>query len=285
MKIGLENRTYLHRSSSTSSGAKEHEGGILKNASTACNNKENSNYKINTTASKNTRGRMSFKGGAATVNKEAKVASARIVKWAQRLEDSEKAQKFFEFVGQNNILTEAIFAVFITCGLRPAAIVATPGKGENKEKNLVAAAHSIASGIIGLGMTVLISQPIKKAIDYIKKDLIKTHKEDIRKIVKNPPEKLKNLTTKELIKQAREIVFNNNKALLERGHNPIFLPIRAMVTIAIIPSILVALGIKKSDKHKEDKSETQTQYTQTPMFKNTKRVFQSFAGVNQHESK
>lgn len=275
MKIGLVNNTYLHRGPSTSSGAKEHEGGILKSAIPAHISKEDLNYKINTTASKNTRGRMSFKGVNSTIienaeklskelsddlskklGKEAKVnLSPKMYAFAEKISNSKKIKKVLDYVGENSVLSEALFAVFITCGLRPAVILASPGKGEDKEKNQYAAAHSIASGLIGLVMTLLVSQPIKNAIDVIKDQLGSTEKE--------------------------KAAF---KSVLERLPSPVFLPLRAMATISMIPIILGAFGIKKSKTTTNtDKATVQQMTVSLPP--NTKKVFQSFAGVSQNENK
>lgn len=274
MKIGLGNNSYLHRSSSKSSGVKEHESGILRSAITAHINKEDLNYKINTTASKNTRGRMSFKGVNSTIIENAekmskelsadltkklgKEANVKVSKTAysiaEKMKNSVKLRKMFDFAGENSVLSEAIFAVLITCGLRPAVIMASPGKGEDKEKNQYAAAHSIASGIIGLAMTLLVSQPVKNAIDVIKDQIGSTEKEK-----------------------------NAMKSVLERLPSPVFLPLRAMATISMIPIVLGWLGIKKAKTDKAANSAA-TQQAQISLPPNTKKVFQSFAGVSQHEN-
>lgn len=261
MKIQLHDNIYHHRSTLSDPGAKNNEGGTLKNNSAASKIKKEMNYKINTTASKNTRGRTSFKGLNNTVAKETTKTvkeSKFMINLAHKLEKNEKMKKVLDYIGDNPLLSEALFALLITCGLRPATIMVTPGNGEDKEKNQYAAAHSIASGVIGLATTVLISQPIKKAIDNIMPELEKPYA---------------GLAKEELGKKV-----GNMKSVLERLHTPIFLPIRAAVTIALIPVILGALGIKKAKKNS-------TTLQKAPLVPtNTKKVFQSFAGVSQHEN-
>lgn len=290
MKIGLENHRHLHRGSSTSSGAKEHDGGTLRSAITAHTIKQDLNYNINTTASKNTRGRMSFKGASTELIKEAEtlseklskklskklgketkvVVTPKILALAKKIDKSPKLKKLLDFASVNSLLTEALFAILITCGLRPAVILASPGKGENKEKNQYAAAHSVASGLIGLGMTLLIAPPVKNAIDFIMPNT-----DEIESEIK--------------LKKYKKLITGTNKELgvirsvLERLHTPIFLPLRAAITISLIPIILKPFGIKKTNTNTN--TNTVPEQAKILMPKNTKKIFQSFTGVSQNENK
>lgn len=67
---------------------------------------------------------------------------------------------------KNPLLSEALFALIITCGLRPATIMATAGKDEdNKKKCKMQVAKSFATGLVGLGTTIIVSNPISHAIN------------------------------------------------------------------------------------------------------------------------
>ncbi len=67
---------------------------------------------------------------------------------------------------KNPLLSEALFALVITCGLRPATIMSTAGKDEeNKNKCKMQVAKSFATGLVGLGTTIIVSNPISHAIN------------------------------------------------------------------------------------------------------------------------
>ena len=76
-------------------------------------------------------------------------------------------KKFISMADSSQTIFDAIFALGITCFLRPAAIMAqsTP---KTREKNKKASSHSIASGIIGYGFAIAVFSPIKKALDKLK---------------------------------------------------------------------------------------------------------------------
>lgn len=78
-------------------------------------------------------------------------------------------KKFISMADSSQTIFDAIFALGITCFLRPAAIMAqsTP---KTREKNKKASSHSISSGIIGYGFAIAVFSPIKKALDKLKKD-------------------------------------------------------------------------------------------------------------------
>ena len=67
---------------------------------------------------------------------------------------------------KNPLLSEALFALIITCGLRPATIMASAGKDEeNRKKCKMQVAKSYATGLVGLATTIAISNPISHAIN------------------------------------------------------------------------------------------------------------------------
>ncbi|MDD3237599.1 MAG: hypothetical protein PHV37_05820 [Candidatus Gastranaerophilales bacterium] len=345
---------------------------------------------INTTASEMrnaTSGRLSFKGASSTLNKGASEFAQNM---GEKLAYSKSAQKLLTWVNNNKMLSEAIFAVALTCVLRPLTIMITPSKDEeNKQKNRYAAAKSVSSGLIGLGATFLISQPFKSGTDVAKKqlkannqiidgDYIPSYAEYLAKskLSKTAPETLKEElitnvrtafkkstiskledagqaivedeimkkaptteTIDTLLKKAKDLVSDKDLdkmldkiqhpkkvaeaaadgakdvtkqltktlekrlcnyestvgGVLERVHSPVFLPLRAMATIALVPIILGALGIKKSPSKPKEAVTTASnqppaqsaqqaapiQNAATPLPPNmeVKQVFQSFAGV------
>ena len=79
---------------------------------------------------------------------------------------SDTAHKVIYRAYRNPLLSEAIFALLITCGLRPATIMATAGKDEeNRKKCKMQVAKSFATGLVGLCTTFVISNPISHAIN------------------------------------------------------------------------------------------------------------------------
>ena len=79
---------------------------------------------------------------------------------------SDVAHSMIHRAYKNPLLSEAIFALLITCGLRPATIMATSGKDEeNKKKCRMQVAKSFATGLVGLATTFVVSNPISHAIN------------------------------------------------------------------------------------------------------------------------
>ena len=262
MKVDLKQSLNLHPHSQSESGGIGPRGRHLTNTTMSVYNTEQNNerIKITTTASDNACGRLSFKG-----SKEVKVTNG-MRKFANKLLASDFAQKVLTFTKKNSMLAEAIFALGITCGLRPGIILASPGKGEDKEKNKYAAAHSIASGLIGLGSTLILVEPIKRAAD---------------KIIKTEP-----AVSKELVGDALKNALSAKsirKDLLGRVYNPVLNVLRATATIALIPPILNAFGITKSSSKGAKHSAQESNFAIT--HQEQKNVFKSFAGVNKNENK
>lgn len=72
-------------------------------------------------------------------------------------------------VNESGAIFENVFALFLTGVLRPITIMLTPN-AEKRDKQY-AAAHSIASGIIGFAMSVAMFKPIAEANKRILKDI------------------------------------------------------------------------------------------------------------------
>lgn len=287
---------------------------------------QNNNDQINTTIKMNSDGRASFKGGGVPL-----------------------LHKAANFASENPLVAEALFAILITCGLRPLTIMATAKTEEDKEKCSYQAAKSVSTGVVGLAMSVLVGVPIAaaakavykkgalkipdkvkekatgvvkqgtKALSDLAKRLTETNADDklaqqitelateeglnlnvfkqagkgsektfIRNIKETAPEIFK--IVKKAIKEQKAI--NNyeraNKNVIDKLFQPIFMPIRATITVALVPIILNALGLKKSGKKPpEQKQQNPYESLKFTVFQDSseKELFQSFAGVTNYENK
>ena len=288
------------------------------------NVKQNNNDQINTTIKMNSDGRVSFKGGVPFLHRAANFAS------------------------ENPLVAEALFAILITCGLRPLTIMATAKNEEDKEKCSYQAAKSVSSGLVGLGTTALIGMPVaaaaKKANQKGAFNMPPEMKEKSLAVVKEGVdalsglakkltaegretglvEQIKGLTdggkinlsvfskagkgakrafTDTISEKAPEISDKVKKALTEQqmmnnyaktGKNvidklfqPVFMPLRAMITIAMVPILLGLLGKKKPDSKPKEQTPTPMDIMNYNVFQNSseKELFQSFAGVSNYENK
>lgn len=287
--------------------------------------KQNNYENINTTIKSNSDGRVSFKGGVPLLHRAASFAS------------------------DNPLLAEALFALIITCGARPLTIMATAKNDEDKEKCSYQAMKSIASGLIGLAATFLISEPTKAGVSMAQKrnafKITPEYKEQAKTIVSKGVEALKATAKKytdagthlDFTEQISNLIengkFNINifksgkgnteKAFIRRlkvlapenidsvkqaikaqrtlnnfedtGTNvmkkifqPIFMPIRANITIALVPVLLGLLGKHKPNSNKKDTTKLNSiQNINHSMFftENEKALFNSFSGVANHENK
>lgn len=116
---------------------------------------------LNTIDGYNTVGRVSFSGAPA---KTAMTTADKIV-------NNKLFLKFCDMANKNSAVTEAVGALFITCLMRPAAIMAMPQK--DVDKNRKAASHSIASGVTGLVFAKIAYEPFAAAMKKIKEDMEK----------------------------------------------------------------------------------------------------------------
>lgn len=138
MKINsITNQNIFHSREKIHSTNERREHAIVKN--------NNENNQINTTIKTNSDGRVNFKGGVPTP----------------------LLHKIASFTMDNALIAEAIFALFITCGLRPITILATAKNDEDKAKCEYQAVKSISSGIVGLGTTAFVAAPIHRATKLV----------------------------------------------------------------------------------------------------------------------
>lgn len=294
------------------------------------NLKQNNNDQINTTIESNSDGRVSFKGGTPFLHKAANFAS------------------------DNPLVAEALFAILITCGLRPLTIMATAKTEEDKEKCSYQAAKSVSTGLVGLATSVLVGIPIAAAAKAAQKRGAFNMPEEMKKksmdVVKQGAESLTKLAEKfttegkhsELVEQIKgltapmaekgsmnldifkkagkgaEKIFKEKidnvapeisesvrnaiseqktidnfartgKNVIDKLFQPIFMPIRATITVALVPTILAALGLKKAGSKKPEEKEkiTPYDYLSYNVFTTSddKKIFQAFSGVANYENK
>lgn len=166
---------------------------------------------------------------------------------------SNKIHEYLKKAADNQLVFGSLFALVLTCTLRPITIVALPGQKKNKDDKKYAAAHSVASGIIGYVIALLISAPIADALKH--------------KLGKDPNKYFKKETTDsngKKIKMAQYLGdlnserfraskdFNKAKKVLNMIPDAILAIPKAVITIALIPIILkYVFGLEKNKKTKQ----------------------------------
>lgn len=144
------------------------------------NLKQNNYDNINTSIKSNPDARVSFKG-VPFIHKAANFASDK------------------------PLVAEAIFALLITCGLRPVSIMATASNEEDKDKCAYQAAKSVSSGLVGLAMTAIVGNHIGDA----------TKNADLNNVFKMPDEMKKE--SEGVIKKGVDALKNFAQTLKKQG--------------------------------------------------------------------
>lgn len=180
--------------------------------------------------------------------------------------DNKIIRGLFEKAADSQAVFSALFAIGLTCILRPAAIMGLPGSNKNKDDKKYASAHSIASGVIGYAVSLVAFAPISMAM---------------KRISKNPEFFFKKVF------KAGDVPFLKDKKALDAAANYInMLPEtilaapRATVTVALIPPILkYVFGWEKKSKNNNQPSVALQNY-EIMNFKgmNARKSFQSFMG-------
>ena len=218
------------------------------------NNNRNANQ---TTAGVNPSGRLSFKANPMPIAKT----------FGEKMAVNKYFNKFLDILADNSLIADALIALGLTTIARPASIYVIPAKDEQeKKKNNYQVAHSIATGVLGLATTIAVAEPIKRGV---------------KKLMKNPEKYMKNDAS---------YIKNNERVFKEtagRLHQPIFLPLRAALTIMIVKPILESLGLSK-DGHAtisaQDKAKMDFSFMS---FKglNEKKTFNRFTNINSSAQK
>ena len=148
---------------------------------------------------------------------------------------NQKFLKAMKFMNDNALLSDAGIALFYTCCMRPLSIAALPTKDDKeKKKNIYQIGHSISTGIIGFVTAFAIQTPIKDAINKI-----------TQAVTSKQAEKYINIASKDLF--SKESI-EKTRTILERSHQPISLPLKAALTIYLVPRILKVFGLTKNQK-------------------------------------
>lgn len=174
-------------------------------------------------------------------------------------------EKFVSMADASQTIFDAVFALGITCIMRPAAIwlQSTP---KTKEKNKKAASHSIASGLIGYCFAIALFSPIKKALNKLKQH----------------PQVFARKATKFMGSAKNAQTFT---MLVNKSTEALTACVRSGITIALIPIIDTYLlsrifGTKQANIGKTEQLNPMSKYS-IINFKNnvnSNKVFQNFTG-------
>ncbi len=164
-----ENLSYnLHYDSSFKHNAKAHKHNVHTNVTKLEQNEyKNDKIELNriankTTAGENLSGRLSFKGAPQVAEKTVEELSKT---FGGKLAKNKVFNWFLEVVAENSLIADALIALGLTAIARPASIYAIPTKDPvEKKKNNYQVAHSVATGVLGLGFTIALAEPIKRGV-------------------------------------------------------------------------------------------------------------------------
>lgn len=161
--------------------------------------------------------------------------------------------KFAKYSYEHNISTSALIALVLAGIMRPATIMALPGK-KDKEDKIYASGHAMASGIIGFAVSTAVTSPfdesIKKVFDQ-KKFARGKFKEMDEKIAKLNLQKEAKTITEEARKELKALTKKRDalNVLVKNIPDWVIGVPRAMLTIALIPPILkYVFGLEKKKK-------------------------------------
>ncbi len=213
------------------------------------------NFEVNksvtkTTAGQNPSGRLSFKGNPAPVIAKTFGEKLAVNRWFN---------KFLDILADNSLIADALIALGLTTIARPASIYIIPTKDPHeKKKNNYQVAHSISTGVLGLATTIAVAEPVKRGV---------------KKVMNNPSKYMKNDAT--YIKENARVF----KETAGRLHQPIFLPLRAALTIAIVPPILKMLGLSKTVKDVKPTDKAKVDYSFMSFKGSESKSFKGFTKV------
>ena len=190
-------------------------------------------------------------------------------------------ENFIAKADSSQTLFDALFALVLTCVLRPAAIM-VQSNDKNRNKNKKAAAHSISSGLIGYAFAKVVFSPIKIAIDKIK-----AHPDFYAKNAAKFFKYADKFTNKSMFKtmgaskrmQTFTMLFNKSTEILTAS-------VRSAITIGMIPYIDKYIlngffGVKTPPSTKQELELPSYKYSYIVNFKNSQdsnRIFQNFTG-------
>lgn len=191
---------------------------------------------------------MNFSGNLA---QEASEVAAKKLSMGDKILNSKSFGKMLEYAEAHPVSCNALFSLVLAGILRPATILALPGKkDEDKENKINAAAHSLASAVIGFISATIVMSPFDAAMKKVSKDPAK-----YLGIGKKAESYLGDLKAKGLSKTAK---YKNVETLMKMGPDIVIGIPRSIITIALIPPILkYVFGIEKKPKDKKVAQEQQ----------------------------
>lgn len=202
-----------------------------------------------TTAGVNPSGRLSFKGSPVPI--------ARTL--GEKIAVNKNFNKFLDLLADNSLIADALIALGLTTIARPASIYAIPTKDPvEKKKNNYQVAHSVATGILGLGTTIAVAEPVKRGV---------------KKLMNNPEKYMKKDAS--YIKENARVF----KETAGRLHQPIFLPLRAALTIMIVPPLLHMFGLSKTSNNIKPEDKAKIDYSFMSFKGNDTKSFKGFNKV------
>lgn len=160
---------------------------------------------------------------------------------------------FLSLAEENNVAFSATFALLLTCILRPAAIVALPGDKKNNDDKKYAAAHSIASGVIGFVVATAVSSPISAALKKVLAEPSMYIKAKDKKYYNND-DVLYEKAKKAAVKRADYLecsmkMSKTANTWITRSVDVLMAIPKACITIALIPPILKYIFGYEKKKH------------------------------------
>lgn len=193
---------------------------------------------------------VAFSGSLTRVSKTAAVGSCM-----DKIYSSEAFGKFLTRAHEHNIATSALIALGLAGVLRPATIIALPGK-KDKDDKTYAAGHSFASALVGFVASLILTSPLDTALNKLyddKKDFFGSKKmKEIQKQIDEKELLKKAGTLGEEGKKALQALYNEKatmKTLVKNIPDWIIAIPRSIITIALIPPILkYVFGVEKKKK-------------------------------------
>lgn len=216
--------------------------------------------------------------------------------------------KFLTYTNDHNVATSALVALGLAGVMRPATILALPGK-KDKEDKIYASGHSMASAILGFVASVIVTSPLDGAVKKIfgSNGYLKDKDGNIIKDKDGKPrifsKKLFELAEKEKALEARANARDEAGKIIDKTARAAYKAVkrhraaldtlvknipdfiiaipRSILTIALIPPILkYVFGVEKKKKTEQTEApkDTSNMNTPTKMDFIEKPAFKEFKG-------
>lgn len=216
--------------------------------------------------------------------------------------------KFLTYTNDHNVATSALVALGLAGVMRPATILALPGK-KDKEDKIYASGHSMASAILGFVASVIVTSPLDGAVKKIfgSDGYLKDKDGNIIKDKNGKPrifsKKLFELAEKEKALEAKANARDAAGKIIDKAARAAYKGVkrhraaletlvknipdfviaipRSILTIALIPPILkYVFGVEKKKKPEQTEApkDTNNMNTPTKMDFIEKPAFKEFKG-------